>query len=70
MIDEKKMISMAKELIGHEDINMDTELSTVDGWDSLVHVMLIAAMADTFGVNVPVEEVSNIVCLKDFKKYE
>lgn len=70
MIDEKKLVEMAKELINCEELDMETDRQSVEGWDSLVHVMIIAAVAETFGVSVPVDEVSNISCLKDFKNYE
>lgn len=70
MIDERKLVEIARELIGCEEIDMETDRKSVDGWDSLAHVMLIAAVAEAFGVNVPVDDVSKVCCLKDFKKYE
>ena len=70
MIDEKKLLEMARELLETDEIDMETGRESVENWDSLIHVMLIAAVAENFGVNVPNNEMSKIHCLKDFKNYE
>ncbi len=70
MIDEAKLIKLAREIIGDEGLELETNKEEIDKWDSLAHVMLIAAVEENFGISIPIENVSEICCLKDFEKYE
>ena len=69
MIDEMKLVKIARELIGCDNIDMETKRETVEEWDSLTHVMLIAAVAEDLNIRIPVEETAKIQCLGDFIKY-
>lgn len=70
MIDKNALLETAKGIIGDKSIKIDTPRECAEGWDSLAHVMLLAAIADKFRINIPINESSKINCLKDLLKYE
>ena len=70
MINKVQLLEMAKEMIGVDFLTLETNRDDVEEWDSLIHVMLVAAVAENYGVVVPADEISNITCLMDFMKYE
>lgn len=39
------------------EIGMDTVAADVDGWDSLMHITILAALEDEFGVGFPLTKV-------------
>lgn len=68
---EVKLLEIAKNFIGADgNITLDTPREEAEGWDSLVHVMLISAAAEDLGIKVPIEDSENIKCLRDILKYE
>ena len=67
--EESRLIELAREIIGDKDIGLDTDRENVSEWDSLMHVMLIAAVAEEMNINIPIDEVKRISCLKDILKY-
>lgn len=70
MHNETKLLEIAKNFIGLDDITLDTPREEVEEWDSLAHVMLISAVAEDLGIKVPIEASEKIKCLKDILKYE
>lgn len=42
------------------NIDGDTNMDTVESWDSLNHMNLILALEDTFKVSIPDDEATNI----------
>jgi len=70
MNNERKLLEIAKNFFEENDVTLDTPREEVEGWDSLAHVMLIAAVAEDLGIKVPIEDSENIKCLKDILKYE
>ncbi|MCI9486915.1 MAG: acyl carrier protein [Lachnospiraceae bacterium] len=69
MIEKEKLLCIAKDILGTEKIEMDTDMKDVGKWDSLAHVMLIAAVVENFGVFISVDDAAKIRCLGDFLKY-
>lgn len=68
-MNEERLLEIAKELFDNEEIELDTPKEKISEWDSLVHVMLIAAVAEEMNISVPIEEVKNISCLRDILNY-
>ena len=38
-------------------------------WDSLMHLRLVMEIEENYGVEIPIDEVPNIVTLSDFYQY-
>jgi acyl carrier protein len=38
-------------------------------WDSLMHLRLVMEIEEKYGVEIPIDEVPNIVTLSDFYQY-
>ncbi len=70
MINETELLELAKDLIGIDEIELDTPREDIEEWDSLLHVMLVSAVVENFNIIVPMEEIGKITCLRDFMKYE
>ena len=70
MINEEKLLEIAKEILDNNEVKLDTKKEEIETWDSLAHVMLIASVAEGFGIDVPANQMSEITCLRDFLKYE
>lgn len=47
-----------------ENINEDSSSDTIDTWDSLRHMNLILALEEEFNVEIPDEEVGNLMNFK------
>lgn len=69
MIDKEKLLCIAKDILGNEKIEIDTDMKDVSEWDSLAHVMLIAAVAENFDIFISMDDAAEICCLGDFLKY-
>lgn len=50
-------------------LSYETKRGSIEPWDSLGHLCLVAAIEEKFGIYIPMEEVNSIMCLKDFTKY-
>ncbi len=54
----EKIIALIEELlkVPAGTITEDTEISEVEQWDSLAHVMIIGELESRLGVSIPLEE--------------
>ena len=43
-----------------EEIDGDTNMDTIESWDSLNHMNLIMALEETYSVTIPDDEAANI----------
>ena len=74
-MNEEEIISKVKELISinlginAEIIKLDSDITKDLGADSLDVVELIMKFEESFGLNIPDEEVSNIKTVKDIVNY-
>ena len=68
---EEKIIQLASEILNapQSELTIDSSMDTVDNWDSLAHIQLIAEIEDEFKISIPFEDVAEITSLKDFLKY-
>ena len=69
MIDKEKLLCIAKDILGNEKIEIDTDMKDVSEWDSLAHVMLIAAVAEKFYIFFSMADAAGICCFGGFFKY-
>ena len=67
---EKQLLEIIQTMIGRNDIELETKRQDVEEWDSLAHVMIIAAMKEKMGISVSIEESEHIIKVKDFLKNE
>ena len=74
-MNEEEIISKVKELISinlginAQIIKLDSDITKDLGADSLDVVELIMKFEESFGLNIPDEEVSNIKTVKDIVNY-
>ena len=47
------------------EITEDTDLKSIDGWDSLVHISLMAAVQEEFGIKYDIDEMTEITTVAD-----
>lgn len=62
----KQLVDVFKQVFGR-DIALRDELTPpdVEGWDSLMHVMLIVAAEKHFGIKFKGSEIANAACVGD-----
>ena len=60
IIDE--LIPIFKETLENDDLTIrETDSSeTIDGWDSLIHILLISEIESHFGIKIPVNQIQNM----------
>lgn len=51
------------------ELNEDVAYGTIEQWDSLMHLRMVMEVEEKYGVEIPIDEISNIKTLKDFYKY-
>ena len=67
---EWHLLDIARKMIGRSDIELETRRDEVEEWDSLAHVMIIAAIKEQLGITIPIEQSEKIIKVKDFSRYE
>lgn len=57
-----KLCEIFQEVLDNEKITIGlTDSSdTIDGWDSLAHILLISEIEDRFSVEIPMSEIKNM----------
>ena len=46
-------------------ISAETEIAEIEGWDSLIHITLMAAIQDEFGVSYDIDEITELKTVGD-----
>ena len=47
-----------------EQISVDSTQDDIDSWDSIKHLNLIVALEEEFGIELPIEEIGNLISFK------
>lgn len=66
---EEKLLHIAKEILDTEGINLDTPRDKCEEWDSAAHLILLSELEEEMGIEIPLEEVETLKCLRDFLKF-
>ena len=63
-MDEKmnQLTEIFQDVFDNEDITLteDTKIKEITGWDSFIHISLMAAVQDEFGVAYNIEEIMKL----------
>lgn len=46
-------------------ISAETKINEINGWDSLIHITLMAAIQDEFGVSYDIDEITELNTVGD-----
>jgi acyl carrier protein len=52
-----------------EDLSYESSMHEIEEWDSLNHLRLVSEVEESFGIEIPFDEMKNITKIKDFLKY-
>ena len=66
---EDKLIEIMREVLGSDEVTLDTERALCVEWDSAAHLILLSAIEEDLEIEVPIEEVANIMTPRDFLKF-
>jgi acyl carrier protein len=55
------------EILGvkHSDVGPETGPGVIAKWDSLAHIQLVAAIEETYKVQLTMDEIVNLLCVSD-----
>lgn len=51
------------------ELSESTDITKIDGYDSLNHIKLIMELESQLSINIPIEDVERLVFVKDYFKY-
>lgn len=63
---EDKLIEIVQEVLGSDEITLDTDRESCVEWDSAAHLILLSALEEDLEIEVPIEEVAKIKTPRDF----
>ena len=66
---EDKLIEIMQEVLGSDEITLDTERESCAEWDSAAHLILLSALEEDLEIEVPIEEVAKIKTPRDFLEF-
>jgi acyl carrier protein len=68
---EQKLIAVVAAALGvpTSELELETVPNDVETWDSLGHINVISEIEAEFGVNIPIEKIADIRCIRDFLPY-
>ena len=55
--------------VNRNELSEGTTYGSIDQWDSLMHIRLVAEIEEKYNVDIPMEDITKIRSLKDFYKY-
>jgi acyl carrier protein len=65
-----KVIALIRDIIDLDaNFNVDTEITTIKGWDSLTMVNIIIVIEENFGVRIPVNTLIETKTLRSIALY-
>ena len=69
---EEKIIQIAARVfrVAPSALNLESSKDNTPNWDSFAHIALISMLEEELKIIIPIEDVPNIVKLKDFLKYQ
>ena len=66
MISQEQFIKDFKELLStHEDLNMETDLLEIDGWDSYSAMAFLAMVKEKYGIEIEPFAVAEAIFIED-----
>lgn len=67
---KEKLQDIFRDVFGDDKIQLSEEMSAqdIEGWDSLQHILILAAVQDEFGISFDVDEIMNINNIGDMIK--
>lgn len=70
-MDKDKFLQFIAEIleVKKESITLETRYQSIPQWDSLMHLRLVSEIEEEYRVEIPIDEVPNIMTLADFYKY-
>lgn len=62
-----KVLRLIEEILQAPEgaITPETKIADVEEWDSLAHVMIIGALEERLGVEIPLDEAVEITCVQE-----
>ena len=66
---EERILEIFRDVLGDDNITLDTMKSECVEWDSASHLIILSAMEDELNIEVPIEGVSEIMRPRDFLNY-
>jgi acyl carrier protein len=68
---EQKLIAVVAAALGvpSSALELETVANDVETWDSLGHINVVSEIEAEFGVNIPIEKIADIHCIRDFLPY-
>jgi acyl carrier protein len=68
---QKLAIKLIAEILSLDISKVKPESAFIDfeGWDSLAHLQIIGEFEDRFHVEIPIEKIKDITCIKDLLEY-
>lgn len=62
-----KLCRFVAEILGveHDEVGPDTGPGIIPKWDSLAHIQLVAAMEETYEVQLSMDEIINLFSVRD-----
>lgn len=66
----KRLNSVFQDVFGDDELLVDetTTAQNIDGWDSLRHITLLAAIEDEFGVSFSMSDTRRFLCVGDIER--
>ena len=52
-----------------EDLSYESSMDEIEEWDSLNHLRLVSEIEESFGIEIPFDEIKNIQKVENFLKY-
>ena len=64
---ECKVLRLIEEILQVPEgaVTPETKIADVEEWDSLAHVMIIGALEEQLGVEIPLDEAVEITCVQE-----
>ncbi|MBQ7955116.1 MAG: acyl carrier protein [Lachnospiraceae bacterium] len=68
---EAKIISIIEEIlkVPAGSVNAETKMEDFEAWDSLAHVLIIGALEEQLGIEIPLDEAIEITGVEEILKY-
>lgn len=67
----EKLIDIIAEVlyIDKSTLTAESNRESIEEWDSLAHIQIVAELEDVFEIKIPFEEIMSINKISDFLKY-
>lgn len=66
---EEKILEIFQDVLGEANISLDTVRNECAEWDSASHLIILSTLEDELNIEVPIDDVPEIISPRDFLKY-